>query len=183
MLQQIGDVDNPIIGQSYLVPCVLVNAPPSMNGHWWPIIGAIHHDKEIGVEKRHVHLDFRFIKQDHLISDSRVIWANQVISDTELRKRKCYRLRIPFPTHEDYRQMYETRGQAAFLRRVENLLANERIDTAKMICPHRGISLRGQPIVDGCVVCPGHGACWNVLTGQLVRRVTKDEPCSSPTTR
>lgn len=37
------------------------------------------------------------------------------------------------------------------------------------ICPHRGASLRGQPVHEGVVVCPLHGLRWCVETGRLVR--------------
>lgn len=39
-----------------------------------------------------------------------------------------------------------------------------------MICPHRGINLRGQPVELGRVTCPGHGLQFDVETGKLRRR-------------
>jgi nitrite reductase/ring-hydroxylating ferredoxin subunit len=48
--------------------------------------------------------------------------------------------------------------------------------TAKMknfICPHKGLPCNGTPIVDGVVVCRGHGLAFNVETGSLVTQSTK----------
>jgi len=43
---------------------------------------------------------------------------------------------------------------------------------ADMICPHKGASLKGLPVDDGCVVCPLHGLRWNLQTRRLAHPKT-----------
>ncbi|RYZ92132.1 MAG: hypothetical protein EOP06_05170 [Proteobacteria bacterium] len=55
--------------------------------------------------------------------------------------------------------------------RVEEICAGRKLDPSHPYCPHRGVFLGNQPIdSNGCVICPAHGAMWNMITGDLVSR-------------
>ena len=74
------------------------------------------------------------------------------------REATCYREMPDFPSH---------------LAPWAATLADgykDRMIGPGMHCPHQGFSLRGLPVCDDVVVCPGHGLRWNVKTGKAVPR-------------
>lgn len=167
----------PIVGRFYMVPCVFCVLDGLV-----PIIGPLHEDKEyIGVADRHWHYDFRFIANlpchDESTNFGRACFEERtdgsknvvnVNSAVAIHRRKCFRV-MP-----EYKTTYVNgtiRTPVPFLFDLERAYADTKMNTDTMICPHRGIPLKGQPIRDGCVLCCGHGLQWNVKTGELVPRV------------
>lgn len=166
-----------VIGRFYSVPTVY--GPLGGQVGRWPVLGPLHDDRDvIGFEWEHYHYDWRFFSPtawDYVIR-----WATNssgefkphglVMSDRPdipcpirvgpviYRRRKCYRLMPEFPRE------FAAKG---WLKRLEAAYANQTLKPG-LICPHRGASLRGLPVVDGCITCPLHGLRWDVATGRLV---------------
>lgn len=165
-LQRIELVETPVVGCYYLVPTV--------QGRWyginavWPVIGPRHNDKDIiGFKPEHYHLDVRFVPQRVIAATFRAdIYLDffkgplhEVSSPLVNRRRRLKRQMPEYPMvkmrwHEDL----ETCFRAHVLGK-------------RMLCPHRGVPLKGQPVRDGIVTCPAHGLQWNVASGRLVERV------------
>jgi hypothetical protein len=55
-----------------------------------------------------------------------------------------------------------------WLRKLEQKYRDAKMKN--FICPHKGLPCNATPIVDGVVVCRGHGLAFNVETGAMVRQ-------------
>ena len=65
LFDSIEAVDNPLIGQRYLVRCVWGRLSKTLDPRrWWPVIGPKHSDPEISPQagEAHWHIDWRFVR-------------------------------------------------------------------------------------------------------------------------
>jgi hypothetical protein len=174
MIPRIEDVEAPVVGKWYMVPCVQVKIPSYAGwkqGEYFPIIGELHEDREvIGFNEEHVHPDFRFVRPSFIryrTSPSRypyrkaanifaVVISKQNFYESEPRRFRCHQSHPLFPR------------LAAWQKQLEAKYA--KTSARCMACPHRGISLKGAPVENGAYVCPGHGLAWNTETLKLQPR-------------
>jgi nitrite reductase/ring-hydroxylating ferredoxin subunit len=91
-----------------------------------------------------------------------------------LKARRCYREMPTFPIR---RTVYSSRTgkhetiQVDITRTVERMCARKRVNLDKPVCPHRGFPLHQLPQdSEGRVICPGHGLCISLRTGEIVLR-------------
>lgn len=182
----------PVIGRTYLVPCVQ-GSSQFVRNPWFPVLGTAHEDREIiGFPDVHFHYDFRFISEyqanllmtgsnrSHLLGTlemSALIPAlmNAVFLAKEgptpvLKPKKCVRALSVFPSTVPEK----SGGQGkpiAFIQKLEEAYQSARVDCGK--CPHRGMDLRGVPAdAEGRKVCPLHGLRWD-QEGKLAPRVLR----------
>ena len=159
------------VGKFYKVPCVYGQLG-SDELRWWPIMGAVHEDKEIiNFPLRHLHIDWRFVGKRLLYGGTvRHSYAFPLqigrglndlgFCEPVLRSRKCLR------QHPDPAPF----AGAKWMPKLEAAHAGCRLAKG-MVCPHRGYDLSNEPIApDGVVTCPMHGLRWNVETGFLAPR-------------
>ncbi len=174
------------IGSYYQVPCVRavrndhkLTMPETerLFSDWIPVIGPKHNDSDISDYKLdHWHVDWRFTAE--LLPGAFFalpIDAAEVVRGPELRRkmmrRQMPRYAVSLKAHSD---RYDDKP-VPWLYELENAFADKKLKTCRT-CPHRGIPLRGIRAYDGVVTCPGHGLAWNVKTGELVRRASKEVP-------
>lgn len=189
----------PVPGRTYRVRCVNWQHPETGRLYWIPALGTPHTDKEIGSTAacEHVHYDFRFISVSMLracfaLLDTRS--ENDFTNETWLGFYAMVRAKQPQvaapqpPFAFVTKKMRCVRAQPHFgisrsswgdndpvyqklTARVEEICAGRKLDPARPYCPHRGVYLGNQPVdSNGCVICPAHGAMWNMTTGDLVTR-------------
>lgn len=178
MLTRIDEVvGEPIVGAYYKVWTVY--------GNWygqyanWPVIGPKHRDKHcLNFDYEHYHLDARFLRgpegDQHFwerASASPLMTSKSLnqegLPEPVLRRRKLLRLRSPFldspklaaapAKHETWKCHFdEWTGKQA------------KRDERGLICPHRAVSLAGQPVIDGVVTCPLHFLRFDAATGVIL---------------
>lgn len=176
---RIEEANEAIIGKTYDVPHVIWvgNVNGSGKPHWvpgsllLPILGPMHEDRElIGFPDDHWHIDWRFMPESswksiacwNIHRDVDTAAAARVLSEQNTsrtivrRRRKCIRPHITFPSIGKWHKKLE----AAYSEHVMKCL----------VCPHRGISLVGAPVINGALVCPGHGLAWDKETGIMTPR-------------
>lgn len=172
MVPLIADVESPIIGRYYMVPCIV--APMWDQDAMVPLIGPKHNDQDvIGFSKDHWHVDWRFASRRlwdlmmRMSSRDGGVLAIAIANfngGSSPRKRKCHREMPTYPTTDRNNETIH------WLPKLEAAYAGACLKTCK-VCPHRGIPLKGmKPNADGLIVCPGHGLAWHAETGKLVRR-------------
>jgi hypothetical protein len=167
----------PIVGRTYLVPCVRAPRDAEFPPGYVPVFGARHRDYDlIGFPYDHWHHDRRFTTPRHFALGMRIAkerGAPALIFDQVLavrtgadlpepvwRPRKCWREMPAYPDQPP-----------RWLPDLEDAYQGKRLRGACKVCPHRGLPLASLPASpDGTVTCPGHGLRWNVSTGRLVRR-------------
>ncbi len=177
MIERIVDLARePVVGKFYLVPTV--------RGRWchyenidWPVLLPCHEDEEhIGFGWLHYHHDPRFFP--HRIWNVRTqglddalayqdvagmpLMSSDMINAEGLpkpvwRRRKCLRA---MPERNPMRS-------ARWFSNLESAFDGQRLKPG-MICPHKGVCLKGVTVIDGVVQCPAHGLRWDVETGALV---------------
>ncbi len=175
-----------IVGRTYEVPCIhIVEDTVFPNeflrvGEHVPVMLPAHEDAEyFEFPHIHYHVDFRFISDDqwHRMKGTGgyihacIITLSLVDGEPFFEPMTCLREMPDFPTLEEVEREHgpdETLARA--LRGLERFYGQVRMDTESMVCPHRGVCLKGLPTTDGVVVCPGHGLAWNCGTGELVKR-------------
>lgn len=190
MIPNIEDVQNPVIGRFYWVPCV-VRPKAADDWHWatepykvarenWlPVIGPWHEDAEhVGFEPHHFHYDWRFlatsIYQLWLGDDlpgrvfSRVHTGGPFMLNCPEPARTRRKLKMKREMPEFPLLSPRTGKLVHFIPLLEKAFAGQRLKC--LVCPHQGLPLKGLPVKDGTVICPGHGLKWNVTTGELVVR-------------
>ncbi|HRH68854.1 MAG TPA: hypothetical protein PLB89_05035 [Flavobacteriales bacterium] len=165
----------PVVGRTYLVPHVFQLTYPSDTrvGNWVPVRGAVHDDAELGVLRKHLHFDERFVSKAMMKRigienahswivvigqrDSSMRWSDGKV---EWRPARCVtnvvgfanagRTKAFFRFHQEYRDKELLKGH---------------------ICPHRGYDLSTIPAnAEGVKVCPLHGLHWCAKTGKNVQR-------------
>lgn len=130
----------PVIGETYLVPCV------NVFGYRVPIHHNLHDDVENGQHYRHYHVDSRFEGNTGV-----GMWDGRVDERTAVKFGIRYEP-LEYKTHED--------------RLITN---NELIGKIKLKglrcfgnrCPHRGYNLATVPWENGVRTCPLHGTQIN----------------------
>ncbi len=186
-IKKITEVDTPIIGQKYLVPCYLVNSkdrsysPQSLffPDGWIPVlvVAGTHADADLGVEDEHLHFDTRFIARNlvnmsglhytaAIVQVFRQHWDWEQLESLRLiqwRVRKCFRDEQVFPQSHH------------FMTQVNNAIApnyKNHVMGGDWVCPHRGMCLKGWAVKQiankRVVTCPGHGLIWDADTGGLI---------------
>jgi hypothetical protein len=163
------------VSSFYRVLCVHVWAK-FYGEEWVPVIGSKHRDLELGVDREHWHIDWRFASEKMFVGCSRGIAGHphgHVISNDNpdqfkqsltglpvVKRRKCHRVMPDFPVQP--RQPWAAM-EAAQRTRCDRLKDGH-------TCPHRGIDLRPFEHADGTAICPGHGLRWDMRTGLLLAR-------------
>src|SRR5579859_1364238 len=149
-LQKIEDVESPVVGRFYLVPCVYFKLEQTFGEHWNPVIGDWHEDADIGVSRYHFHYDVRFFgkrrwelgapyrryyakPEAHM---ARVFAAFETKPEIVYRRLKMKRQMPDFPHIAD-----------SFIVKLEAKFKD--VNMKCMTCPHRGMSLKGLPVKDG----------------------------------
>jgi hypothetical protein len=155
----------PEIGRFYLVPTVRNIFTEAK----YPVLGDLHEDREyIGFPERHWHVDSRFVPKQLLIDGPRfgiaTILSRALTTPAfefiSVKRWKCKRQTPMHPYRFDD---------------LWNAFQNHHLKSS-MICPHKGVDLSSQPVIDGCVTCPLHGLTWSVATGKLTDRKFTGSP-------
>lgn len=155
-----------VTGQFYLVPCALVPDSLLANAKGFvPVLTPAHSDPDLGADYAHYHIDYRFVdatafaryRTQERAKAGYVVLADAPIS---MMRRKAKRPHLSFPEFKSSRH----------LPKMERRYADCSIDLDNPVCPHKGICLQDAPIVDGVIVCPGHGLGWDAATGANVPR-------------
>ncbi len=152
------------IGRYYRVPVVEARLGTLLSQ--WPVIGPRHEDAEfINFPDEHYHLDYRFLtlRQKRFLTrldGDRSIYTHVLhlppLNPLGLRLRKC---RQVYP-------QYPGRGPR-WLKDLSAAFKRHRLGEG-LICPHRGASLRGLDVQNGCITCPLHGLKWDLQTRKCV---------------
>jgi hypothetical protein len=183
-MQKINEVNAPIVGNKYLVPCYFNDGEQAINGYlpfqWIPILfsDSTHIDSELEIEIEHLHYDSRFIKDEDLYIKHGQCYTTALVQGfydhwkwTELEKtnkilwleRICYRQEQLFPQPVFERLVTDKIKNGFPYTRMEN-----------MTCPHRSTCLKGHPVKEfhegryQGITCPAHGLSWDIETGFLI---------------
>lgn len=175
MIQRVSELEaEPEVGRFYLVPCVPLYTM-NVRAGWWPVLTPSHVDPDLGVSAEHYHYDWRFVSERHwqsVLRESRgdaarayaTVGAASWHGAPDERPMLCKRVPLPFPSRAPS-------GQPNRLVKIlEPKYCGRRLG-ACMACPHKGLSLKNQPVRDGKVICPGHGLQFDVATGEMVPRL------------
>ncbi len=163
----------PVVGETYVVPCVVAQVG-ERPARAVPIWGELHSDAELGVPQKHFHVDHRFLNDEefnfwfpkgHGLATDSMIYAtflkeDQLLSTPFSEVRVCQREQLPWMKASDHANALK------FLTALDNLCIGKRI--SDKICHHRGYNMAQVPEIDGCITCPLHGAKWKVATGEYV---------------
>ncbi|HLP91434.1 MAG TPA: Rieske 2Fe-2S domain-containing protein [Nostocaceae cyanobacterium] len=194
---KINEVESPMVGKKYLVPCVYHEKDwPFLGGRFVPvIISNIHEDSELGVYRHHLHYDLRFVAGHKLTQNSvRKVFAvadefrrinveykveyktPKTFADLEdlgliaWRIRTCFRNYQPFSSNDH--------DLINMVSKLEKLNGNKK--ACNYICPHRQMSFKGYlENSQGHITCPGHGLTWDKQTGELVKKQGVFNACKS----
>lgn len=160
-MTKIEDCTNPIIGEHYLVRCVLVK------GIWRPVFDKSHCDNpKHALPEEHYHQDWRFVLEEHILAQ------RLVFSDISLHTSKNVEYYAPIMKSNVEDEQYKEREYFRHFEKFYGFL-QLRADFKKakmknMICPHHKTNLKSCRIINGIVQCPQHGLKWNVKTGDLL---------------
>jgi hypothetical protein len=158
-----------VMGRYYKVPTI--EASVTYRRRVWPIIGPAHKDIEfINFDYEHYHIDARFLSEDDfkylqaqtpksvyaVVIHTEMTIGIKPVSPVVMRWRKCKREYPPYP--------YGVKWLVA----MRKAYADCQLKTP--VCPHRGLPLDGLKVENGVVTCPGHGLCFSVETGRLVKQ-------------
>ncbi|MCY1535635.1 hypothetical protein D9M68_710470 [compost metagenome] len=158
---------------------------PTVTAAWfgvikaWPIIGPRHNAAHcLEFENHHFHLDARFI---YSRSDDRFFWRSVMSSPLQTsdkvnpdglpapvwRRRLCRRLVNPVQDAilED---LARKSNRQWICHQAQWAGKQARRDARGWICPHRNVSMGGQPVVDGVIVCPLHLLPIDAETGVVL---------------
>lgn len=167
MIENVENAKELEVGKFYLVNTVVANKTMEII----PVHGPLHNDAEvINFPHDHWHIDWRFVngrmydEYFKLGGGFLMPWAwpiNEAFSTGEVTRRrmKCKRKFGPYvpPTRVPWLKKLEARYRGA---KMKNL-----------ICPHKGLPCNATPVVNGVVVCRGHGLAFDVATGDLVSQL------------
>lgn len=165
---RVDQVDKVEVGRFYLAPTVKHRFGLFVRD--WPIIGPLHEDKEvIGLGAYHYHFDFRFLDNDVMNwmikrfgYEHKFVLSQHSLEDplqfqpVIYKRRKCRREFNRWPVE-----------MVPWYPALVEKYKDQHLGPA-MICPHKGASLKGVQVKDGCVQCPLHGLIWDVKTGEMV---------------
>lgn len=157
----------PVVGQTYLVPCILKWKTNPKKGErkreCTPIINYLHSDKENGQNYQHYHVDARFIQ---FLNLTRIKGGKLFDFTTESRYNlidgnKNYEIEyIPLRCQRNVN--YGIGGDVS-----KSKLKHKCITKGK--CVHRGYDLSQVVPVDGIIKCPLHGLSYNATTKELIQ--------------
>lgn len=169
---RIEDAKEVIVGKIYDVPVSesILGGLVFKKGEYFPTLGSPHSDPEIGADYQHIHVDWRFVSKSQFKRSTRrvgrqdrgqeyvtvIVIKQESVGFPKRMKMRCKRIAFEFP-------MSDSVGVP-----LQKIYASA-VDKCN-ICPHRGISLVGAPVVNGARVCPGHGLAWNLETGKMQPR-------------
>lgn len=148
MYKHIRDVQTPVVGETYLVPCV------EQLDDWVPILGDIHTDIELGVIKEHYHYDIRFL-------DDEQAWAlGEYRNRLPLIQGKIHYidtwdvfLDLPLVMLRDFLEFPHSKDIR--WKRFHRKYKGQKVKRNK--CPHRGFDLSCVKARNGVIQCPLHG--------------------------
>lgn len=177
------------VGKRYSVPCLKTVKNHAWDrlwrGEWIPVIGPEHQDAEIiGFPWKHWHIDWRFVSKrvfERTLSQKLSREAGNVfnfvlqrfavqqendgtkyetgepfhLGEVVMRRAMCRRAMPGYPYH-----------RATWLPALAKACSGMKMKN--MVCPHRGMPLKGCDTTGDVVTCPAHGLRWNVKTGDLV---------------
>ena len=177
----------------FLVPCVRANVDGvelDNTARWWPIIGRWHEDTEIiSFRWWHVHIDWRFVKQEHYTRAlsacrhgagpiAQVIVADAIVAPEGNRAAidpgasepgsvgtQWLRHEIRRPNE---RPALLWPAETRWLSTLEWQFRHTRLGGRNArTCPHKGTDLSGiAPDAHGEIECPLHGLRWCHRTGE-----------------
>lgn len=183
MTERIDQVSQVVVGQYYLVPTVRARWS-TYEARDWAVIGPKHNDRHcFNFEYDHYHLDSRFFPFEYGVShhteDGSWLWravaSSPLMTSSRInpdglpavvwRRRKCRRLKNP---EQDF--IASGRGKLNALDCLDKEFAGRqaRHDGRGWVCPHRKVSLAGQPVDDGIIVCPLHFLRIDAKTGLVL---------------
>src|SRR6202789_3653546 len=172
MITRIEDVESPVIGKFYDVPCVVWQWKPDLwycSPSWMmrfnPILGPEHEDTDIiGFQHDHWHIDWRFVsprsfviagmnKQEGDSARSAHVFTARQTDGTIYRKvLKMKRGHCLFPGRS-------TEKQNPWLGKLEAKYAWRSLKCG--LCPHRGVSLANAPLENGLRAFSGAGLAFD----------------------
>lgn len=163
-------IEPPIIGELYMVRCVLGRWNGELKSRYWPVMGPKHDDKTIHFPWSHYHVNRFFVAgcyqlkacKSPLIDD--YIINPQALPQPRLMRRKCL-----FSEPSFFPANLATGGVWA------NLYASFSDQQCKRgngwICPHKGFDLGPmKPMADGYIQCPLHGLMVHAETGVVAHK-------------
>lgn len=171
----------PIIGQEYLVPCIIEERPPInkwvedfgrmtpieiMQYEVYPIINHLHTDIENGQDYPHYHVDFRFTELDAFYNVKDKISKYKFTNDVRYNIIKGQ-----IPTIEYHPLILLRLNQLGIT--PSNMIYKSKLKHKcihKGKCPHRGYDLSQEPIINGKITCPLHGLEFDSITKQLINQ-------------
>lgn len=178
MIPRIDAIEGqPVVERFYLVPTVLAEWHGRMAT--WPVIGPKHHDAHcLKFEWMHYHLDARFVSSSsNDLHFWRSVTASPLMTSSGINpdglpepvwlRRKCRRLANPYQA-EIYNYAELSGGAPWKCHFAEWVGRQAKRDSRGWICPHRNVSLAGQPIVDGVITCPLHLLRIDAETGVVL---------------
>lgn len=179
----------PIIGETYLVPCIIskkylpnqdwclddndsVVLPTPYSTNIYPIINHKHSDKENGQNYEHYHVDYRFVE---------TIMKEGIVSVVQLHSAHTFAPSLRYDLHHgnrDYDENYKITYHALKCLRLNQygIASKELLKKSKLKhkcihkgkCPHRGYDLSQEVPNNGIITCPLHGLEFNAETKQLI---------------
>jgi len=171
MIRKIEDVCQPIVGETYLVPCFIFKTHTqewewkyrdyegvqSEEFEYVPIFNHLHNDKENGQEEAHYHLDSRW-------DVSRV--KTYVFNNMYIRvvPDRFVNHRIEYLILKMNKLIENTRTPLSYIKKSK--LKHDCMHRLK--CPHRGFDLTNVVPVDGVITCPLHSLKFDMHTYKLI---------------
>lgn len=162
------------VGRYYQVPAVLASI--DFVTDWYVILGTWHEDAEhLNFPSHHYHLDLRFAQPRLFVRDSpsqhpASIAVTDIIEGPVTKRRKMRRRMPVFPATNKIhaQQINKTRERrGATFPLLVHAYRDSRL-TAHGHCPHKGMDLSGINPVNGIVVCPLHGLCFDAESGKAL---------------
>ena len=168
-MKKIQDVENPQIGDFFMVRCVRIQRGSPNKGFWFPVVDNPHRDGKYGLDTPHYHIDWRFVS-DGNIMDQRNYYRSAGIEtgvqETEyiapvLEEEVIEERYLPLRYQRDHSFPEITAFDKLKEAMKDSVMQN-------LTCPHHKTSLKSCKAVDGVLTCPQHGLKWNIKTGKQV---------------
>lgn len=162
----------PVIGQTYLVPVIMISGE-----NFWddeiviPVLGDYHNDADIiGLSEDHFHVDWRFVdsltfrRENRLanVSIFKHVWPEKLVLEEDWKPLVCRR-KMPKFFYGQERSLSKF-----WMPDLERAYKDKKVECGR--CPHRGVNLAAMNgDRKGNKICPGHGLQWD-KNGNLVPR-------------
>lgn len=168
-LQKITDLrEPPIVGKYYLVPTI--------NYVWdhmfseWPVMGPLHHDKEIDFPSIHFHVDPRFLRGAQVKKAFKKLGSFGVPNynsmpivplygrDDSFPRKPTYKKRRCFSNEYIWHHNTTPKASAVVWQKWGDRPQAIHRPDGRMLCPHKKVDLSQFPKdADGSLICPLHG--------------------------